>query len=229
MTVLKDIPITLDPERLTRELMPGKDPRPELIEAAEEAIAQARTLLRPAAAYDWYDVRSVSEAGIVLDALGRNVALQIGPRADLLQDARRVMLGVVTIGRELDDHAQALRNRGNHLASYMIDSVGVVALAEVSQTLRQMVEDHAAELEWGVGASMSPGSLAEWPLSGQRDICSLLDLEAIELELTEDFLLRPFKSVSMVIGIGPGYSAKKVGSVCRFCLHQKTCWRRRAD
>ena len=33
----------------------------------------------------------------------------------------------------------------------------------------------------------------------------------------------------VLVGVGPGYESTRVGSVCKYCALQKTCWRRRQD
>ena len=111
----------------------------------------------------------------------------------------------------------------------MLDSVGVVALGAVGDVLRGVVEKRAADLGWGVGAALAPGSLVGWPMRGQQELCSLLPLEEIGVRLNRSFVLEPHKSASMLVGIGPGYTASRVGSVCRFCSLAGRCWRRKKD
>ena len=115
------------------------------------------------------------------------------------------------------------------MAAYMLDSAGVVALGAVGEALRCLVEDTAAELGWGVSPSLSPGSLVGWALRDQQALCSLLPLEDIGVHLTRRCVLQPQKSASGLVGLGPGYDTARVGSVCKYCALQKTCWRRRED
>jgi len=68
-----------------------------------------------------------------------------------------------------------------------------------------------------------------WPLRGQRELCGLLPLEQIGVRLTSHSVLEPHKSVSALVGLGPDYPSARVGSVCKYCALQETCWRRRED
>ena len=95
--------------------------------------------------------------------------------------------------------------------------------------IRDRAEEVAVEAGWGVGAALAPGSLVGWPLEGQREVCGLLPLQEVGVHLNAYNVLEPHKSFSVVIGIGPGYQGKHVGSVCKFCALQDTCWRRRED
>ena len=101
----------------------------------------------------------------------------------------------------------------------------------VTKTIEQgeKLEETAADMGWGVSPSLSPGSLVGWSLRGQRELCGLLPLESIGVELNTHCVLEPHKSTSGIIGLGPGYETNKVGSACKYCALQNTCWRRRRD
>jgi hypothetical protein len=138
-------------------------------------------------------------------------------------------VGVITIGPHLEKRVHELQTSSESLQSYLLDSAGVVALGAAGETLRCLAEDAAAEEDWGVSPSLSPGSLVGWPLKGQRELCSLLDLDQIGVQLSSHNVLVPHKSASGLVGLGPGYQSNKVGSVCKYCALKDTCWRRRED
>lgn len=229
MPTLRDIPITLAAEEIiaapkSRRINPG------LLRDAEEAIAVGQTLWQPQALYDWIDVRQVEgERAILSSSNGAETVLHIGPKADLLSPAERVLVSVVTIGPALEQRVNELQMGGDHMKAYLLDSAGVVALGAAGEALRCLVEDTARELGWGVSPSLSPGSLVGWSLFGQRELCALLPLEEIGVRLNEHCVLEPHKSASGLVGLGPGYELGQVGSVCKYCSLQKTCWRRRED
>jgi hypothetical protein len=229
--ILRDIPITLTAEEVIAA-QGERRIRPRLLSDASEAIALGQTLWQPQIVYDWFDVRAVEgEYAYLLtpDHSDGEIALHLGPKADLLDSAERVIVSVVTIGPGLEEHVQELQSTGDSLQAYLLDSVGVVALGETSEAVRCLVEETAAELGWGVGAHLSPGSLVGWRLKGQHTLCSLLPLEDIGVRLSKHHVLEPHKSASGLVGIGPGYERTTVGSVCKWCALKDTCWRRRKD
>jgi hypothetical protein len=182
--------------------------------------------------YDWFEVDAVEGERVILSSAsqgGQQSTLRIGPKADLLRGAERALVSVVTIGSELERRVHELQAAGEGLRSYLLDSAGVVALGAVSEAIRCLAEEAAADHEWGVSPSLSPGSLVGWPLVGQRELCALLPLDAIGVQLNSHCVLVPYKSVSGLIGLGPGYGASRVGSVCKYCSLRNTCWRRRED
>jgi hypothetical protein len=210
---------------------PGDRPiRPSLFQEAERAIALGQTLWRPQAVYDWFEVRAVEGEQVILSSSsGDETALQVGPKADLMAPARRALASVATIGPALEQKVHELQAAGDGLASYMLECAGVVALGAVAENLRRLAEGTAAELGWGVSPSLSPGSLVGWSLRDQRALCALLPLGEIGVRLNSHTVLEPHKSASGLIGLGPDYESTHVGSICKYCALQKTCWRRRED
>ncbi|HIC88829.1 MAG TPA: hypothetical protein EYP04_05460 [Anaerolineae bacterium] len=203
----------------------GRQPAPALVEATEEAIALGQNLWQPAAVYGWFNVRGV--LGEQLELSVDHVALTIGPHADLLAPAKRVMVAVYTIGPALEREVSELERAGESLLAYMLDSAGVMALGIVGEAVRHVVEAEAAAQTWGVSPALAPGSLVGWSLQGQEALCALIPVEDIGVLLNGYGVLVPHKSGSVLIGMGPGYRATRVGSVCHLCALANTCWRRR--
>ncbi|MGD8398071.1 MAG: hypothetical protein PVG11_04385 [Anaerolineae bacterium] len=207
-------------------------PRPELVRQAEEAIALGEDLWQPAAVYDWFDVQGPAGEEVRLtphNGRSAGAVLRVGPKAELLDGAERALVAVGSIGPALEKRVGELQAAGELVLSYLLDSAGVVALGAAGEALRCLAEEAATGAGWGVGAALAPGSLVGWPLYGQREVCGLLPLADIGVHLNSHCVLEPHKSFSVVIGVGPGYQARHVGSVCKFCALQDTCWRRRED
>jgi hypothetical protein len=229
--ILENIAISLTAEEVIAA-QERRQIRPELLRDAEEAIALGETLWQPQAVYDWFDVPWVDGREVhvrVPDRSTGEVVLRVGPKADLLNSAERILTSVATIGPALEERVGELNASGEILKAYLLDCVGVVALGAVGEAVRCLAEETAADLEWGVSPSLSPGSLIGWTLRGQRELCGLLPLDSIGVRLNSHNVLEPHKSASGLIGLGPGYETSRVGSVCRYCALQKTCWRRRED
>jgi hypothetical protein len=204
-----------------------------MLETAQQAVNMGRELLAPAAVYDEFQVRAVDGERLCLVDYGSGrqelAELAVGPKADLLAPARQVMVSVRTIGPALEQRVHELQTAGEDLLAYMLDAVGVLALGAVGETLRCIAEEQAAELGWGLSPALSPGSLVGWPLAGQRELCALLPLDKIGVQLNNYCVLQPHKSASGLVGLGPDYESHHVGSVCRYCSLADSCWRRREE
>ena len=229
MPILTHMEINLDPKEVVLALHQGKRAPEELVVEARETLEECQGLLQPRAVYEWIEVQRVQDEHVFLRSSKHDqpIGLMLGPHADLMSNARRALVAAMTIGDRLEDYIDHCNKKGDILKAYLADSIGVVALAQVGDVIRHIAETEAQSLGWGVSPSLAPGSLQGWPLTGQRDLYSLVDTGQIGVTLTESGVLKPFKSVLSMIGMGPGYPDKKVGAVCHFCSRADTCWRRR--
>lgn len=228
MQILNDINIDFDAKAIVSTLNHGRM-LPQLIRETEKAIIQAKDLVMPTVVYEWVTVEAVEGEQVVLAARNRKqrVVLNLGPHADLMAETEMALVSVDSIGSKIDEQVRTLNQAGQNLFAYLLDGVGVVALGKVGEAVRRLAEKEANRRNWGVGSFLGPGSLEGWPLMDQVELCSILPVDQIGIHFNSQGVLVPFKSASGIIGIGPGYQAKKVGSVCRYCLHRNTCWRSR--
>ncbi|MFZ7128468.1 MAG: hypothetical protein ACOWWM_20125 [Desulfobacterales bacterium] len=229
MTVKRDIDIALTAEEIMRAVSHGRRDAAWMAEPARAALNRASDLLAPVIVFEWVGVETVSGEAVRVRTRKRagTAVLTVGPQAKLLTPAVEALVSVNSIGAALDDEVRRLNDNGEMLAGYLLDCVGVVALSKVADEAARMAEKRAQEKGWGVGARLSPGSLVGWDTSRQKEICGILPLEDAGIGLTESGLLVPFKSASGMVGIGPGYPGRKVGSVCSLCKLKDTCWRRK--
>ncbi len=148
MPILRDIPISLTAEQIIA--MPKGGPiRPALLQSAEEALALGQTLWQPQVVYNWCDVQAVDGETVTVSAPeGAQVALHVGPKADLLLPAERALVGVVTIGPALEQKVHELQAAGESIAAYLLDSAGVLALGAAGEAMRCLAEETAAGLGW---------------------------------------------------------------------------------
>ncbi|MBN1178234.1 MAG: hypothetical protein JXD18_03425 [Anaerolineae bacterium] len=228
MPILKDFTVTVDPDELVEAHRPrGKGATPAQKAALEKpvraALARLPDLVAPAIVYDFFPVQEVVDQKATL-ATGH--VLAIGEHANLLDPAAEVLVAIVTIGPDLDVEVQAGFSSGDSMLALMLDSAGVIALSHVGEQAVALAEERAAERGYGVSPALSPGSLPDWPLSGQKTLCSLLPIADIGVSLNDSYLLIPYKSASVVIGIGADYKHNAVGSMCHVCALKDHCWRR---
>ncbi|MBW1712396.1 MAG: hypothetical protein JRJ59_04545 [Deltaproteobacteria bacterium] len=230
MPVLEKITLDLSPGEVLTAIGRGQ-PLDKFEADVEWALEEAGQVWQPAALIDYFPKSGVEAEQVRVFSAKTNqeVSLKLGPKADLLAPAEEVQVSISTIGPGLDQRIRELQAQGHSLRSYLLDSVGVVALGQVGQAVRQRAEARAADRGWGVSPSLSPGSLMGWPLEGQKVLTSLLDLDQVGVSLSPSCVLIPLKSASAAIGLGPTYQDRRVGSVCRWCVHAPTCWRRRDD
>lgn len=219
--------LELDLKRAARQIGRGRSDA-QTLRAVARAWELARGIITPRMITRWLEVLGVEEGLVLVRPLegGAVSRLDLGPRAGLMAPARLAQVAACTIGSGLDRRVERLRAEGREQEARYLDSVGVVALGEVADLCRRLVEQEAARRGWGVSLCLMPGSLQGWDLAGQRDLCVLLDLKALGARLLPNHFLVPHKSSTSLIGLGPGYEAEKVESACRWCHLAASCWRR---
>ena len=140
MPILRDIPIALTAHEIIASNRKGRI-RPALLRDAEAAIALGQTLWQPAAVYDWFDMQGVEGEWVHIapEGNGAEATLHVGPRADLLGPAHRVLVSVVTIGPALEQRVHELHVEREGLKAYMLDSAGVAGRLKKSPADRMIL------------------------------------------------------------------------------------------
>lgn len=220
-----DIRFECDLQALNAALHPNRATE-KTLERLRQAHALALPLLEPKVAYQWCDVTPLDGGAFELRTdSGATARLTIGKRANLLDPAQRAVAAVSTIGPALEAEVSALNASGKYLDSYYLDCIGVEALAAATKSFTKLVEDGAAKKGWGVSLRLSPGSLDGWTFTDQTALYQLAGGLEAGVELTSSGMLKPVKSAAGLVGIGPDYTSRSVGSACRYCKLAKDCWR----
>lgn len=226
MPVLRPERLSLAPGDLMKAAKCDKFPS-RYEEACKEVLALAESSWDPKALYEFCRI-SFREEGVVWvenGTTGKKGPLKVGPRADLLAPASEVLLCVQTLGEAFCRQERVLLEK-DLLKAYLFDCAGVLALSRLGAEVRFLAEREAAHRGWGVSPALLPGSLEGWSVEGQKEICDLLPTEAIGVRINDSFLLVPQKSESLVIGLGPEYASRTVGSLCPSCPRYAACsWR----
>ena len=186
LTVLADIPFTLDFEAVLRRLRlaPDSADATQLRGMADHA----QEIARPKAVYRLAYVDSKEPEAVVVD----NVRLTSRVLRVNLEQAHRVVAYVATCGRELHEWSESIPDV---FERYWADEIKAMAL---SCALAASDAHQGKQLELGKTSRMNPGSLEDWPLSQQGPLFEILGdvRSAVGVELTSSFLMVPNKSVS---------------------------------
>ena len=224
MPVVTDFPLTLDPARLLQRYgraVSALIDRPELRQVYEVALAEARTLIRPAIAYAVHPV-VVAEAERLI--IGEGQALESPVVAHLFAEASEVVLAIYTIGPLLEERATEYQAARNYLSGFALDLVGSAAVDEVGQVTYALIEDLAKAKGLKASIPLNPGT-SHWPLSDNKVLTELVPTADIGIETLESGLLRPFKSISFAVALGENVITPAEGSSCDYCDTRHLCRR----
>jgi len=224
MPVVTDFPFTFDPahvlQRRGRELSSLID-RPELRQVYEAALAEARTLIRPAIAYAVQPVVLAEEERLVI---GEGKALESAVVARLFAQASEVVLAIYTIGPLLEERAAQYQAARDYVTGFALDLLGSAAVDEVGQVAYALIEDLAKAKGLKASIPLNPGT-SHWPLSDNKVLTELVPAQAIGIETLESGLLRPFKSISFAVALGESVLTPAEGSSCDYCDTRHLCRR----
>ena len=185
MEILDNIPIRLDMHEIKKTLhLEGREDSRNI----QVLIKEIQPLIRAKAVYRDCYLESKPEDAIVVE--GFRFRSRVLRRH--MDNVGRVFPFVVTIGSRLEEYVRTCKD---FLKQYYLDTIGNIALIKV----RKYLEDHLrSKYALSCISYMSPGSLKDWDLKGQRPLFSILgDVKgSIGVYLTETLLMIPAKSLS---------------------------------
>lgn len=218
--------IHLDPEAITKAIFRGRKIDQVWEERVQAVVRSVEATLRPEAVGRWLSVVTIGEERVIfIDPVTQQTfAVQMGEHVAELHSAHMVLCCVATLGAQFDDTLQQWTRSGEILDGYLADCVGIYGLLQVSRAVYREVEARARQNSWGVGRVLCPGAIEGWILEQQQAFCTLLPLEQLGVTVNDCGGLSPARSVSFLIGIGPGYTACSVDSPCNICTNTGECW-----
>ncbi len=190
-----------------------------LFEIAESVIAEAQSLLKPAALYTVARVTEFEHQRISFESGAFEGPLV----ARAMAGADHLNISLCTIGEGLDNRVSAMMD-DNPVNAIALDGAGISAIRKVSQTVEDLISSEACALDLALGMRAQPGQEG-WPIEQQRQVFTTLPADQIGVRLTESCLMIPRKSVSFVIPRGKDLNGSSVP--CDFCTKRNRCeWRK---
>ncbi len=176
-------------------------------------VGEAQAIARPKALYRVAFIESKGDDYVVVD--GTTLTSRV-LRVNLEQ-AHRVFAYVATCGTELEDWSSSIDDM---LQRYWGDTIKEMALRVAIRAMNEHLVDRYRP---GPISSMSPGSLADWPLQAQRALFTILGnpQEAIGVRLSPSLLMIPTKSVS-----GIRFPTAESFESCQLCPRERCPGRR---
>jgi len=189
------------------------------LEAVDEAMEEAKRLVRPAIAYDVFPVTAAEASRLVV---GDGHALESAVVASLFARAPEVVLMVFTIGSLLEERVAALGSAGDYPTAFALDIAGSVMLGKAGEVGYGMIEEMAAARGTRASIPFNPGT-SHWPMSGQRLVAELVGAGEIGVEARESGVLHPFKSIAFAVALGDDVLTPAEGSSCDYCDRRDLC------
>ena len=141
-----------------------------------------------------------------------------------LRGSEAFALFVATAGAEFEDLQMRLKDDDDMVRTFIADSFGSVIAERTADIMEECLQGELNGRGWRHTNRFSPGYCG-WHVSEQQRLFPLFGVERpCGVRLTESSLMVPIKSVSGVIGLGPG--VRKLEYSCGLCDY-KDCYKRR--
>ena len=185
MPIIDKIAVSISLDGLRKRLQMPKD---RDMDEVRPLIEVAEQLIEPRALYDVSYIEKKRDDAVIIG--GRRFKSRVLRKN--LDRVERVFPFVITLGPRLGEKQAASTDL---LESFYLDTIGNVALTSARKQLKHQLKSQFALEKI---SSMSPGSLADWPIEEQAPLFELLgDVEtAIGVKLSDSLLMLPAKSIS---------------------------------
>jgi hypothetical protein len=222
MTIERGWTIEFDPEQIER--LEGESfrrilARPSGREDWNAALADARALAQPAAAWEIHPVTRVLHEAV---EVAGGAQFGGGPLATVVGGATELIVGVCTVGPAISARVRELQAARQMMRGLLLDDLSSWAVDIVRQKLCRRMEVEAEATGQHVSTCLSPGESA-WPLTEQKTLFTLVDGAAIGVTLSPSLVMSPLKSLSLLMGRGHGPMGHEGGSNCDFCAVKDRC------
>ncbi len=221
MTLLRDWDLELHVDHVLRAQ--GADPqvirgrKPQLAAVAERALHEGLGDISPIVAYDKFAVEGLRHETLELEGGGRLHGPLIGQH---LAGARRVIVAVCTVGEGIDARIRQVMDN-DPVLGLALDGLGSAATEALASDAASRFEREAAAEGLETTIPLSPGMIGWEVAEGQAQIFALIDPTPAGISLTENGMMVPRKSISFVLGIGPGLATRT--RACDLCTLHETC------
>lgn len=148
--------------------------------------------------------------------IGRIIARQ-------LRGAETYAVFVCTAGEAMQRLLDSLEAEGDMVRAFIADALGSVVAERTADYMEGVLQRQIDKLGWRRTNRFSPGYCG-WHVSAQHDLFALLVGHTAGVSLTASGLMLPIKSVSGIIGLGPG--VRYLDYTCGLC-DLSDCYKRR--
>ena len=222
--VLENLPLRVDPDEVLRfqGYKKGLDvPSAEVRAIFDEALALGETLMAPRAVYRAAAVTGQGPHAIEADG----VTLAIPDILRLWGELDTVGAGICTVGDAIEARVRALFDAREFPLAVMLDSVGSAAVESLAEYVNDLLCQ--AGLAEGVKVTnrVSPG-YAGWDTAEQRQLFTLCPGAPIGVTLNEACFMLPAKTITFLVGVGPGARVDHYFTQCRRCWMRDCAYRR---
>lgn len=215
MPVISDWPSLLSLENLWRwhGIKCRGGLHPKFQEKAPEVLAEAEELqlIQPKLAYK---ILSVEDTG--------NLLADMPQAAARIKDAAKLAIGVATIGPGIENRINELFKQKKAMKALVYEELSVAAMFKLSNVILKFIQKQAADFNLDASGPIHPGD-ADVDIYNQHQVHELAGADKIDVSVIESGMLKPAKSLSVIVGYGEGQVRWKREENCETCQARDVC------
>lgn len=119
-----------------------------------------------------------------------------------LQRAQQVVVLSVTLGSEIEEMITTYFHDGNFAFSLLLDAAATAAVEAAADAMEKTIQQSIHAKGCHTITRFSPG-YGDWDIKFQPHLLELAKAAAINVHLTESYMLVPRKSITAIIGVVP--------------------------
>jgi len=202
--------------------------------ASTRMTALLSDLLEQIERHNWIQPRISFQVHAVVMRTREQFTLRGGARLSspilghYLPAATHVVAAVCTIGDAIENQVRAGFAASDRLRAAMLDEIGTLALYRLGDQVEEMIQEEAARLGLQASGALNPGEDG-FPITQQEIVLELAGGAAIGISHTSTGMLRPRKSLSMILGLGKQMRRWSRGERCAVCAARDRCPHRRSN
>ena len=133
-----------------------------------------------------------------------------------MADCERVICMAVTVGFDIEREITAKFERGEYLASVLLDAAATSAVEQAADAMEKNFSAQFGKIGFKLRWRFSPG-YGDWNLTEQEKLFKICGAEQIGLSLSSAMMLEPRKSITAIIGLSRENLSKIGGKGCSSC------------
>jgi hypothetical protein len=214
-TVSKHIKIEINEEKILRDIGYdiGYEPPARMKALVHKYAQNANQLINPVYSYVIRDIDFIIGSNVFVEdgAIFQSRVISV-----LLKKCEQVAVFALTIDGYLEEVVGHLTDNGLVVQARVLDAIGSDAAEQVAEHVQHVVTERAHALGLSTSRRFSPG-YCDWDVDQQRMLFRTMNGSSAFIQLTDECLMIPQKSISGIIGIGTLESGVASYNPCQSC------------
>jgi len=189
----------------------GCQPSARIDSLVNDYLENVHYLTEPSYSYVIKDIMLVHGTSVIVDS---SLIFQSEVIARLLEKCDKVAIFLVTINKHVEEMSCRLAEDGLVLGAMVLDAIGSTIAEKVADLVQEKIARVSSTLGCNTSRRFSPG-YCDWDISQQEIIFRAIDSKSVGIQLTDECLMLPRKSISGIIGIGTDSHVKNYNPCLR--------------